>query len=205
MEQKPWDARIARAAVGPFVETPLHPNHITTIGLCVGLAAAYGYARGGGWADFGAVLFLLAGVIDHADGELARMSGKTSDFGHSYDRIVDLLVKTSLFTGMGIGLRNGPLGDAAVPMGVVSGASLVAIFAIRGSLAKRIGKEAYTQPSFAGFELEDILYAIAPVTWLGGLEGFFSLAVVGIPAFALFSAFQWWRASSSGEKSARVR
>lgn len=193
MESKPWDARIARAAVRPFVETSLHPNHITTIGLCVGLASAYAYARGGGWADLGGLLFLLAGVIDHADGELARMSGKTSDFGHTYDRIVDLVVKTSLFTGMGFGLRSGPLGDWAIAMGLVSGAALVAIFTIRGSLAKRIGKEAYAQPSYAGFELEDILYLIAPVTWLGGLEGFFSLAVVGIPAFALFSAFQWWR------------
>lgn len=193
MESKPWDARIARALVSPLVESALHPNHVTTLGLFVGLASAYCYGLGGAWANLGGALFLVAGVVDHADGELARMSGKTSDFGHRYDRIVDLTVKTSLFTGIGIGLRGGPLGDWAVPMGIVSGVSLVAIFTLRGSLARKIGKEAYAQPSYAGFELEDILYGIAPVTWLGGLEGFFSLAVIGIPAFALFSAAQWWR------------
>lgn len=193
MESKPWDARIARALVGPFVDTPLHPNHITTLGLVVGLASAYCYARGGALANLGGLLFLAAGVVDHADGELARMSGKTSDFGHTYDRIVDLVVKTSLFAGIGFGLHDSWLGDWAIPMGILSGASLVAIFTIRGSLAKRIGSQAYAQPSWGGFELEDILYVIAPITWLGGLVTFFSVAVIGIPAFALFSAFQWWR------------
>ena len=193
MESKPWDARIARAVVGPFVESRLHPNHITTLGLLVGLGSAYGFALGGSAASWGAALFLLAGVIDHADGELARMSGKTSDFGHTYDRIVDLIVKTSLFTAMGFGLRESSLGSAAVPMGLVAGASLVAIFTIRGARAKRVGTAAYAQPSWAGFELEDILYVIAPVTWLGGLETFFRIAVIGIPGFAVWSALVWWR------------
>lgn len=193
MQSKPWDARIARAVVRPFVESRLHPNHITTLGLLVGLGSAYGFALGGSGASWGAALFLLAGVIDHADGELARMSGKTSDFGHTYDRIVDLIVKTSLFTAMGVGLRESSLGNAAVPMGLAAGASLVAIFTIRGARAKRVGTAAYAQPSWAGFELEDILYVIAPVTWLGGLETFFRIAVIGIPGFAVWSALVWWR------------
>ncbi len=193
MESKPWDARVARALVAPFVETPIHPNHVTTVGLVLGLASAYCYARGGAFANLGGLLFVLAGVVDHGDGELARMSGKTSEFGHRYDRAVDLVVKTCLFAGIGFGLRDGALGLWAIPMGFVSGASLVAIFTIRGSRATRLGSAAYAQPSFAGFELEDILYLIAPVTWLGGLETFFSLAVVGIPGFAAWSFFQWWR------------
>jgi phosphatidylglycerophosphate synthase len=144
-------------------------------------------------ANLGAFLFLLAGVIDHADGELARMSGKTSEWGHAYDRAVDLVAKTSLFVGMGIGLESDVLGAWAVPMGFVAGLSLVAIFALRGAMAKRRGRDVYKQPSFAGFELEDILYLIAPVTWFGGLASFFSLAVVGIPAFAAWTALRWWR------------
>lgn len=193
METKPWDARVARALVRPLVATGVHPNHVTTVGLLTGLAAAYAYARGDAGADLGALLFLAAGVIDHADGELARLSGKTSDFGHTYDRIVDLIVKTSLFVGMGVGLREGSLGTWAIPMGLVAGLSLVAIFTLRGRMAARLGNEAYRQPSWAGFELEDILYVIAPVTWMGGLATFFSLAVVGIPGFAAWSAVQWWR------------
>lgn len=196
MDSKPWDARMARELVRPLVETPVHPNHITTVGLAVGLASAWFYAQGGAAANVGGLLFLLAGIVDHADGELARLSGKTSEFGHTYDRIVDLVVKTCLFVGMGVGLRSGPLGERAVPMGLVAGLSLVAIFTIRGAMARTRGKDAYRQPSFAGFELEDILYVIAPVTWLGGLSTFFSLAVVGIPAFAVLSAFVWWRSRS---------
>jgi len=187
------DARLARALIQPLVDTSVHPNHVTTAGLVVGLAAAYAYSRGGASADLGGLLFVVAGIIDHADGELARMSGRTSAFGHTYDRIVDLIVKTGLFVGMGVGLRGGALGMWAIPMGFVAGVSLVAIFVIRGALAARRGTEAYRQPSFAGFELEDILYLIAPLTWLGGLATFFSLAVVGIPAFAAWSALTWWR------------
>ncbi|MDG2304862.1 MAG: CDP-alcohol phosphatidyltransferase family protein [Candidatus Binatia bacterium] len=195
MPQKPWDAQVARALITPFAETWLHPNHVTTLGVGTGLAAAYCYALGGADANLGGILFVLTGVIDHADGELARMTGKTSEFGHTYDRIADLVVKTSLFVGMGIGLRDGSLGAAAVPMGFVSGLALGAIFTIRGARAKRKGHIAFAQPSYAGFELEDLLYLIAPVTWLGGLATFLSLAFVGIPAFAAWSAFLWWRDS----------
>ena len=69
-------------------------------------------------------------------------------------------------------------------------------------MAASRGPQVYEQPSFAGFELEDILYLIAPLTWLGGLPGFFSLCGVGIPAFAAFSVFQWWRTRSSQDSSA---
>lgn len=193
MDGKPWDARIARALISPLARTPVHPNHITTLGLAIGFAAAWCYGRGPSGADLGGILFLVAGVVDHADGELARLSGKTSEFGHRYDRAVDLVVKTSLFLGMGVGLRDGPLGVWAIPMGLVAGLSLVAIFTLRGAMAQRRGNDVYRQPAFAGFELEDILYLIAPVTWLGLLSGFFSLASIGIPVFALWSALQWRR------------
>ena len=202
MNDRPWDARLARMMVRPLVDTPVHPNHITTLGLLVGLAAAVSYAQGGRGADWGAFLFALAMLIDHGDGELARLSGKTSASGHTYDRIVDLVVKVGLFVGVGFGLSDGPLGAWAIPMGFLSGLSLAAIFASRGAMAASRGPQVYEQPSFAGFELEDILYLIAPLTWLGGLPGFFSLCGVGIPAFAAFSVFQWWRTRSSQDSSA---
>jgi hypothetical protein len=44
------------------------------------------------------------------------------------------------------------------------------------------------QPAAGGFEIEDILYAIAPVTWLGLLPPFVLAASIGAPAFALWVA-----------------
>ncbi|NKC12359.1 MAG: hypothetical protein GKR94_09190 [Gammaproteobacteria bacterium] len=38
------------------------------------------------------------------------------------------------------------------------------------------GKNALGYPAFAGFELEDLLYLLAPITWLRTLVPFFALA-----------------------------
>ena len=55
-------------------------------------------------------LYCLFALIDHADGELARMTNRCSARGQLYDRTVDLIVKIAVFSGMGTGLRHGPLG-----------------------------------------------------------------------------------------------
>jgi hypothetical protein len=36
-----------------------------------------------------------------------------------------------------------------------------------------------------GFELEDVMYLVRPITWLDLLEPFVSLAGIGAPLFAL--------------------
>src|SRR5262245_3442779 len=120
---RPWDARLARLLVSPFAETRLHPNHVTTLGLFTGLAAACCYASGT-HANLGGVLFVVAALLDHADGELARLTGKTSSFGHTFDRIADLCVKLSLFTGMGVGLHRSEVGDWAIVAGLSAGLSV---------------------------------------------------------------------------------
>ena len=61
---------------------------------------------------------MLACLLDHADGELARMTGRTSTFGHYYDQIADGLVLTALFLGIGAGLSGGEPGGLALRLGV---------------------------------------------------------------------------------------
>jgi len=185
---KPWDSRVAHVLVRPLRDTRITPNHITTLGLATGLAAATCFALGGGGAHVGAALFVLSALLDHADGELARMTGKTSPFGEVYDRIADLVVKVSVFGGMGVGLRHGWLGPWASLLGLVAGTAFVTIFLVRSELARRMGRAALDQPSAGPFEIEDILYCIAPVTWLGWLAPFVAAASVGAPAFAVWTA-----------------
>jgi phosphatidylglycerophosphate synthase len=191
MATKPWDSRLAHAAILPLCRTRVHPNHITTLALATGLAAATLYAtatRVG--ADIGAVCWLVASILDHADGELARLTGKVSEFGHRYDRAADLIVKLALFAGLGASLRHGPLQHWGLPLGVLGGTSLVAIFVLRGAMARRRGQAAFKQPAFGGFELEDILYVIAPLTWLGWVEPFLVCVAIGTPVFALWCSWQ---------------
>jgi hypothetical protein len=44
--QRPWDARLARRLVIPLKDSWVTPNHLTTVRLAVGLAAAYAFTRG---------------------------------------------------------------------------------------------------------------------------------------------------------------
>jgi phosphatidylglycerophosphate synthase len=180
---------MARRIAVVLSATRVRPNHVTAASMLLGLAAAACYAsgspRGMGW---GAVLYVLSAILDHADGELARMTGTCSAAGQTFDRVADLLVRFALFTGMGIGLRESPLGPMAVGFGLAAGVAFVVIFASRGATARRRGWDAMSQPTAAGFELEDILYVIAPVTWVGWLAPFVVAAGIGAPLFALWCA-----------------
>ena len=49
----------------------------------------------------------------------------------------------------------------------------------------RGGKSATEQPCFAGFEIEDVLYLIGPITWFGALRPFLIAAGIGAPIFML--------------------
>lgn len=192
---KTWDSRIARALVLPLRDTAVHPNHLTTLGLVIGLGAASLYASGADRAaDLGAFLLVATMIVDHADGELARMTGKTSAFGCSYDRLADLTVKLAIFLGMGVGLRDGPLDLWGPALGISAAVALVTIFNARSALARRRGEqEAFRQPAFAGFEIEDVLYLIAPITWLDALPEFVAAAGIGAPIFALWTLVQLGR------------
>ena len=81
------------------------PNHLTTVRLAVGLAGAAAFTPGTyGWSNVAALLLILSNFLDHTDGELARISGKTSRIGHIYDLASDAAVTILLFVAMGVGI-----------------------------------------------------------------------------------------------------
>jgi phosphatidylglycerophosphate synthase len=165
----------------------VRPNHVTTAGLGVGLGAAALYAAGSPTAaNVAAGLYVASSVLDHVDGALARMTGTGTPFGRAYDRAADLMVRIALFAGMGWGLRTGGLGGAAVALGLAAGVSFVAIWGLRTAIARRNGWDAVGEPEVGGFDLEDVLYVIAPVTWFGLLAPFVAAAGVGAPLFLVW-------------------
>ncbi len=185
-----WDARLARRMIMPLVTTPVTPNHLTTVRLLVGLACALAFSAGGYmWSNLGALLLVASNVIDHADGELARVSGKTSRIGHLYDLAADALVTVLLFGGIGAGVAatsSSAFAQHATAAGMVAGMAVAAIFFMRMRIEDIVGKSGTAQPSWGGFELEDILYLMPLVTLFGGLQTFLMLSSVGAPAFAIW-------------------
>ncbi len=189
---RPWDARLGRRLVAPLKDSWVTPNHLTTVRLVVGLAGALAFTPGTwGWTNLGALLVILSNFLDHTDGELARISGKTSRIGHLYDLASDALVTILLFCCMGAGVaasgtRTMPFGVPAALMGAMAGTAVALIFYLRMRIEALLGKSGTRQHSLAGFETEDVLYLLPLVTLFGALGSFLLAASVGAPLFALF-------------------
>jgi archaetidylinositol phosphate synthase len=79
MSHDTWIHRAARVCVRPLLETPVVPNHLTAARLVSGIAAAGLIASAQAQLTIvGCVLFLLSTLLDRADGELARLSGRAT-------------------------------------------------------------------------------------------------------------------------------
>jgi archaetidylinositol phosphate synthase len=187
-----WTHKIARVCILPLVNTPVTPNHLTAVRLASGVAACAAFAVGTReWDIWGGWLWLFSAFLDRADGELARVSGKTSPWGHKFDMITDTLVTSLFFLGAGIGLRVTELGHWAIVAGVMATLGVLAAEYLAeqiDKMGKDSGDKAY--PGIWGFDFDDILYLFAPVMWLGWQMPFVVGAAVGAPAFALLT---WWK------------
>jgi archaetidylinositol phosphate synthase len=190
MHQRPWDARLARRLVAPLKDSWVTPNHLTTLRLIVGLAAAAAFLPGTyGFSNLAALLLILSNFLDHTDGELARMSGKSSRIGHVYDLVSDAAVTILLFLAMGAGVGDTPGNVLQIPpvaLGLVAGCAIALIFFLRMRIEDMIGKAANQQASVAGFETEDVLYLLPLVTLSNGVMPFLTAAALCAPLFAVW-------------------
>ncbi len=196
-----WDARLARSLVRPLVDSAVTPNHLTTLRLLIGLAGAWCLAQGGfGWGNAGALLIVLSNFVDHTDGELARISGKTSKIGHFYDLAADAFVTVALFVSMGAGIvaEGGQMAASPVLLGTVAGAAVALIFYLRMRIESLAGKAGTKQAFAGGFETEDVLYLLPLVTLSNGVEPFLLAASIGAPLFAAWVVIDYWRVARRG-------
>jgi archaetidylinositol phosphate synthase len=179
-----------RVAVRPLARTRVTPNHITTLRLATGLAAAAMIAVGGDyWPVVGGVAFVISVVLDRADGELARIANKGSPFGHVYDLVADAACNAAVLAGVGIGLRGGQFGAWAVPMGLLAGASVAFILWAVMRVEAAEGSRAAELPAIGGFDGDDAVLLIPLAIWLGGSVPLLVAATICAPAVALF--FLW--------------
>jgi len=200
----PWDVRLARVLVRPLRHTPLTPNGLTTLGLLASLTAAWLMASGDPRrAALGGALFMVGVLVDHMDGEFARLTGMTSRFGHYYDHVAAGLGYVSLFSGLGIGLRSSWLGAWAPVAGALAAGSIAIVFLIRVFLEETAGRAMVAQENWRGFEPEDALYLVGPVSWLGLLAPFLLAAAVGAPIFLLWVVWCWLAGRSATASSAK--
>jgi archaetidylinositol phosphate synthase len=195
--QRPWDARLARRLVAPLKDSWVTPNHLTTIRLGVGLAAAAAFLPGTyGWSNVAALLLILSNFLDHTDGELARITGRSSRIGHLYDLASDAAVTVLLFIAIGVGVaaRHESVSPLPPPLlGVVAGCAVALIFLLRMRIEDMVGKSASRQASLGGFETEDVLYLLPLVTLSNAVVPFLKAAALCAPLFAVWVVFDYRR------------
>ena len=187
MSHDSWLHHIARATiVRPLMPTRVTPNQLTTVRLATGIAAAAAVGSGVDlWRHVGGAVFVLSVLLDRADGDLARLTGKTSDAGHRYDLIADAISNALILFGLGVGLREGGFGLMAVPMGALAGAAVAAILWMVMRMEELKGHRAGELPGFWGFDADDAVLLIPVLIWLDKAEALLSAAAVIAPLVAL--------------------
>ncbi|MEM7027166.1 MAG: CDP-alcohol phosphatidyltransferase family protein [Pseudomonadota bacterium] len=187
MSYNTWIHKISRVMVKPLANTPVTPNQLTTGRLIFGLTAAGCFTVGEfGLNMAGAVCFLISMLLDRADGELARMTGKTSRFGAIYDLVTDAICNVALFIGIGIACMDSQLGIWAFIMGLIAGICISIILYVVVQLATEVNADAAAMQSFAGFDPDDAI-AIVPIgVVLGFGKIILILAAICTPIVAIF-------------------
>lgn len=87
-----------------FASTGLSPNFWTMVGFVFAIIAALVYGLG---LEFGliigGILLLVSGFFDMVDGQVARVTGKTSQKGSYLDSMFDKIAEVAIFLGLLVG------------------------------------------------------------------------------------------------------
>lgn len=202
-----FDRAISTRISRQLVRTPLRPNHITTIGTCIGLTGGWCLAQGTyGWNLAGALLFWLAVIIDGCDGEVARLKFLESRFGYLYDVTTDNIVHAAIFAGMGVGLYRADPTQPFLLLGALLVGGLIAATAATMSLLVPDPPGEQATPVTArgrwrrrllhGFEAlmnRDFAYLLLALALFGKLHWFLWAAAFGtyVYAGALVLVYRW--------------
>ena len=87
-----------------FAATGLSPNFWTVVGLVIALASSVVYGMGMEFGlIIGGILLLVSGFFDMVDGQVARVTGKTSKKGEYLDSMFDKISEVAIFLGILVG------------------------------------------------------------------------------------------------------
>ncbi len=83
---------------------PISPNQVTALSMLAGLAGAWCFSYGEAqWGVIGGLFMILCYTLDNCDGEIARLKDMSSDWGAHFDDVVDWMVDSAFFIGLGYG------------------------------------------------------------------------------------------------------
>jgi phosphatidylglycerophosphate synthase len=169
--------------VRPLVHTPIRPNHLTTLRLVTGIAAAVAFAfPAPEWQAEGIAILIVSLLLDRADGELARLSGRISRSGHRYDLVADGISNGAVFVGIGAGLAHGAFGHLALALGIIAGVSFLLAEFLLMRLDRNGVKSTANLGGRWGFDPDDAMFLVPLVLAFGWGETVLVAAAIAAPA-----------------------
>ncbi len=194
--------RLVRPGVRALRPLGVTPDQLTGGRLATGLAAAALFAQGpGGCMAAGAGLFLVSVLLDRADGELARQTGRFSAGGHRLDLWADALSTIAAFVALGWGLQP-TLGWSAPLLGALAGVSIAAVFRLANA------EGGTPPPSFASrhravvIDPDDAMALLPVLIWLGLATPALVMAATLTPLVALLLLWRRGRGAQAAARSA---
>ena len=164
--------RLSRPVTRAAITLGITPNQISMASLLVGLAAAWCFWTGTTLAALiGLLVYVGAVVLDHADGEVARLTLTESRLGEWLDIGVDTVVHSTMVVGMGLTSERIAGGGALLGLvgavGVIASAAVAKVWPATGA-AGRVAGALENLGSRDGFYAMLILFimarAVAPTT-----------------------------------------
>jgi phosphatidylglycerophosphate synthase len=122
--------RLSRPLSRRLVRTRVSPNLVTALGIALGASGGLLLGVPGVAPTIAAVLLLVAsGVLDCADGEIARLCHAESRLGHALDVVGDTLVHVAVLAGIALRLAGTPAAPGWWTLALL-GAGVAAAFAV---------------------------------------------------------------------------
>ena len=195
--RKKIDEKIAEKVVKYIAQTSITPNQVSTFSLLLAALAAVFFSYGiYVFSVIGSILFIFSKFLDHVDGQLERELKKESKFGWYYDSFVDTATYILMFVGISAGIPPGTfeikffsIVDIDLQNYLLFSAIIASIFnTFLGIILKfRTSKDFYGFPETDKVALEDGVYLIGPITWIGFINFFFLIASIGSVVFVIYN------------------
>ena len=195
--RKKIDEKLAARLVRYLIKTSITPNQVTTVSLLLAAFAAVFFTFGiYFFSVIGSLLFIFAKFLDHVDGQLARELKKETKFGWYYDSFVDTATYILMFVGISAGVPPGTFEIKIFNIVNFDLQNYLLFSAISASILNTLlgiihkyktSKDFYGFPETNKVALEDGIYLIGPITWIGFINFFFLIASIGSVIFVIYN------------------
>lgn len=130
---------VTKPVVDSLIRARVSPNAITTVGTLLVVLSAVAFGLGA--VRLGGLLYIVSGIVDTLDGQVARANGQVTKFGAFYDSTLDRVGDGATFMGVAVFFLMAPAGTVAnrEPAVIISMVAIIASLLVSYARARAEG------------------------------------------------------------------